>query len=45
MKWILLTIGLVFMAEFAMTRMSISAIWGLIFLIASASVWKDDDDL
>ncbi len=43
MKWIMLTIGLVFLAEFAITQMSISAIWGVIFLIAALSVWKDDD--
>lgn len=43
MKWIMLAIGLVFLAEFAVTRMGVSAIWGVIFLIASASIWRDDD--
>lgn len=45
MKWVMLSIGLAFMAEFAVTRVGTSAIWGGIFLIASASVWKDDDAL
>jgi len=39
----MLAIGLVFLAEFSITRMGVSAIWGVIFLIASLSIWKDDD--
>lgn len=39
----MLTIGLVFLVEFAITRMGTSAIWGVIFLISSASLWKDND--
>ena len=43
MKWIMLAIGLVFLAEYAVTRMGVSAIWGVIFLIATLSIWKDND--
>ena len=43
MRWVMLAIGLVFLAEFAITRMGLSAIWGATFLIASASIWRDDD--
>ena len=45
MKWVMLAIGLIFCAEFAITRDSVTIMFGLLFILAAVSVWKDDDAL
>lgn len=45
MKWIILAIGLIFCAEFAITRDSVTLMFGLLFIGSAISVWKDDDAL
>jgi len=44
-KWVMLVIGLIFCAEFAITRDSVTIMFGLLFVFAALSVWKDDDAL
>ena len=45
MKWVMLAIGLIFCAEFAITRDSVTIMFGLLFILAAVSVGKDDDAL